>query len=54
MMMMSLILMREQTWSHPISMEMREYSLLPTLLAELVGDQKSIHQPFGAVELTAN
>ncbi len=26
MMMMSPMLMREQTWSHPISMEMREYS----------------------------
>ena len=29
-MMMPLMLMREQIWSHPISMEMREYSRLPT------------------------
>ncbi len=42
-------------------MEMREYSLLPTLtkllrelLVELVGKQKSIHQPCGAVVLMAN
>jgi hypothetical protein len=50
MMMMPLTLMREQTWSHPISMEMREYSLLPTLsqllrelLVEIVIKQKSTH-----------
>jgi hypothetical protein len=53
-------LMREQTWSHPILMEMREYSRLPTLLKllrelikGLVGKQKSIHQPCGAVVLMA-
>jgi hypothetical protein len=52
---------RHLTWSHPISMEMREYSRLPTLfqllrelLVELVGKQKSIHQPCGAVVLMAN
>jgi hypothetical protein len=61
MMMVPLMLMREQTWSHPISMEMREYSPLPTLskllrglLVELVGKQKSIHQPCGALVLMAN
>ncbi len=60
LMMMPLMLMREQTWSHPISMEMREYSRLPTLLKllrelieGLVGKQKSIHQPCGAVVLMA-
>jgi len=59
-MMMPLMLMREQIWSHPISMEMREYSRLPTLLKllrelieGLVGKQKSIHQPCGAVVLMA-
>jgi len=61
-MMMPLMLMREQIWSHPISilMEMREYSRLPTLLKllrelieGLVGNQKSIHQPCGAVVLMA-
>jgi hypothetical protein len=31
-MMMPLMLMREQIWSHPILMEMREYIRLPTLL----------------------
>jgi len=52
--------MREQTWSHPISMELREYSRLPTLLKllrelieGLVGKQKSIHQPCGAMVLMA-
>ncbi len=61
MMMMSLMLMREQIWPHPISIELREYSLLSTLsqllrefLVELMVNQKSIHQLFGAVELTAN
>jgi hypothetical protein len=46
---------------HPISMEMREYSrllslskLLRELLVELVGKQKSIYQPCGAVVLMAN
>jgi hypothetical protein len=60
MMMMPLMLMREQTWSHPILMEMREYSRLPTLLKllwelieGLVGKQNSIHQPCGAVVLMA-
>jgi hypothetical protein len=60
MMMMPLMLMREQTWSHPISMEMREYTRLPTLLKllrelikGLVGKQKSIHQLCGAVVLMA-
>jgi hypothetical protein len=62
MMMMPLMLMREKTWSHPISMEMREYSQLPTLLKllrelieieGLVGKQKSIHQLCGAVVLMA-
>jgi hypothetical protein len=60
MMMMPLMLMREQTWSHPILMERREYSQLPTLLQllrelieGLVGKQKSIHQPCGAVVLMA-
>ena len=61
MMMMPLMLMKEQTWSHPISMEMREYSGLSTLLKllrelieGLVGKQKrSIHQPCGAVVLMA-
>jgi hypothetical protein len=58
MMMMPQMLMREQIWSHLISMEMREYSRLPTLLKllrelieGLVGKQKSIHQPCGAVVL---
>jgi hypothetical protein len=61
MMMMPLMLMREQIWSHRISKEMREYSRLPTLLKllrelieGLVGKQKSIHQPCGAVVLMAN
>ncbi len=60
MMMMPLMLMREQTWPHSISMEMREYNRLPTLLQllrelieGLVGKQKSIHQPRGAVVLMA-
>jgi hypothetical protein len=62
MMMMPLMFMREQTWSHPISMEMREreYSRLLTLLKllrehieGLVGKQKSIHQPCGVVVLMA-
>jgi hypothetical protein len=59
-MMMPLMLMREQIWSHLILMEMREYSRLPTLLKllrelieGLVGKQKSIHQPCGAVALMA-
>jgi hypothetical protein len=59
-MMMPLMLMREQIWSHPISMEMREYSRLPILLKllrelieGLVGKQKSIHQPCGVVVLMA-
>jgi hypothetical protein len=59
-MMMPLLLMREQIWSHPISMEMREYSRLPTLLKllrelteGLVGKPRSIHQPCGAVVLMA-
>jgi hypothetical protein len=59
-MMMPLLLMREQIWSHPISMEMREYSrllillkLLRELIDGLVGKQKSIHQPCGAVVLMA-
>ncbi len=58
--MMPLMLMREQIWSHLISMEMREYSQLPTLLKllrelikGLVGKQKSIHQPCGAMVLMA-
>jgi len=58
MMMMPLMLMMEQIWSHPISMEMRDYSQLPTLLKllrelieGLVGKQKSIHQLCGAVVL---
>ncbi len=61
MIMMPLMLMKEQTWSHPISMEMREYNqllslskLLRELLVELMGKQKSIHQPCGAVVLMAN
>ncbi len=61
MTMMPLLLMREQTWSHPISMELREYSILLTLskllgelLVELVGKQKSIHQPYGVVVLMSN
>jgi hypothetical protein len=61
MMMMPIMLMREQIWSHPISMEMREYSRLPTLfkllrklLVELVGKQKIIHQLCGAKVLMAN
>ena len=44
MMMMPLIVTREQTWSNPISMKMMECSWLPTLskllrklLVELVG-----------------
>jgi len=52
--------MREQIWSYPISMEMREYSGLPTLLKllrglieVLMGKQKSIHQPCGTVVLMA-
>ena len=60
-MMKPLMLMREQTWFHPISMEMREYNQLPTsfqllreLLVELVGKQKSIHQPCGTVVMMAN
>jgi len=60
MMMMPLMLMREQIWSHPILMEMREYSRLPTLLKllrelieGLVGKQKSINQPCGSVVLMA-
>ena len=61
MMMMPLMLMREQiSWSHPISMEMRDCSQLPTLLKllrefieGLVGKQKSIHQPCGVVVLMA-
>ncbi len=59
-MMMPLIVMMKQIWSHPISMEMREYSQLLTLLKllrelieGLVGKQKSIHQPCGAVVLMA-
>ncbi len=61
MIMMPLMLMKEQTWSHPISMEMRKYSqllslskLLRELLVELVGKQKSIHQPCGTMVLMAN
>jgi hypothetical protein len=49
MMIMPLMLIREKTWSHLISMEMREYSLLLTLsqllrelLIELVGKQKRV------------
>ncbi len=60
MMMMPLMPMREQPWSHPISMEMREYSQLLTLLKllrelieGLVGKQKSVHQPCGIVVLMA-
>jgi cytochrome b len=60
MMMMPLMLMREQIWSRPISMETRECSQLPTLLKllrelieGLVGKHKSIHQPCGAVVLMA-
>ena len=52
--------LREQTWSYPISMKMREYSQLLTLLKllrelikGLVGKQKSIHQPCGIVVLMA-
>jgi hypothetical protein len=61
MMMMPLMLMREKTRSHPKSMEMREYSRLPTLfqllrelLIEHVGKQKSFNQPCGVVVLMAN
>jgi hypothetical protein len=60
MMMMPLMLMKEQIWSHPILMEMREYSRLPALLKllrelieGLMGKQKSIHQPCNAVVLMA-
>jgi hypothetical protein len=37
MMMMPLMLMREQTWSQSISIAMRGYSLLPTLSKLLEG-----------------
>ncbi len=52
--------MREQTWSHLILMERREYIRLPPLLKllrelieGLVGKQKNILQPCGVVVLMA-